>query len=121
MTQQPAVRTATKRRPAGLNGAVLRYRIMAFTTGVVLVAGCIMLILKDVLNVHHMEPATGLVWLGHGWLYLIYVIVTFMLGIKLRWSFPKFILVIAAGTIPTMSFVAEHFVMKRLREDGMVE
>ena len=37
------------------------------------------------------------------------------LGLKLRWPFLRIVLVAAAGTIPTMSFVAEHFVTKRVR------
>jgi integral membrane protein len=105
------------RRPMRDNfaGALLRYRIMAFTTGVVLLAGTITIIMKDVANVPHMEPETGLIWLFHGWLYLIYVIVTFFLGLKLRWPLWKYAVVMLAGTIPTMSFVAEHYVMREVR------
>jgi integral membrane protein len=101
--------------PAAYSGALLRYRVMAFTTGTVLVLGTVALLLKDVVHVHHMEPGTGLVWLAHGWLYLVYVITTFSLGLKLRWSWTRMVLVMAAGTIPTMSFVAEHYVTKAAR------
>lgn len=102
--------------PANVAGALLRFRVMAFTTGVVLLAGTIALILKDVANVKHMEPGTGFLWLGHGYLYLIYVVTVLILGLKLRWSLVRIVLVALAGTIPTMSFVAEHFVTKRVRE-----
>lgn len=101
-------------RVAAASGALLRYRIMAFVTGVVLLAGCIALILKGV-GVQHMEPGTGLLWLGHGYLYLVYVIITGLLGVKLRWPLPRYALVMLAGTIPTMSFVAEHFVTRAAR------
>jgi integral membrane protein len=104
----------TTLRPVN-HGALLRYRIAAFVTGVVLLAGTIMLILKDVFDVGHMEPATGLVWLFHGWFFLVYVILTFLLGLNLRWPIWKFALVMVAGTIPTMSFVAEHYVMREIR------
>jgi integral membrane protein len=77
-------------------------------------AGTIALILKYTTSLH-MEPGTGLLWLAHGWLYLIYVIVTAMLGVRLRWPLPRFALVMLAGTIPTMSFVAEHFVTRAVR------
>jgi integral membrane protein len=96
------------------SGALLRYRVMAFVTGFVLMAGTIALILKYTTSLH-MEPGTGLLWLAHGWLYLIYVIVTAMLGVRLRWPLPRFALVMLAGTIPTMSFVAEHFVTRAVR------
>jgi integral membrane protein len=95
--------------------ALLRYRIAAFTTGIVLLAGTIMIILKDVADVAHMEPETGLVWLFHGWFFLVYVILTFLLGLNLRWPLWKYAVVMLAGTIPTMSFVAEHYVTREAR------
>ena len=101
-------------RLAAASGALARYRVMAFATGVVLLLGCLALVLKA-LDVPHMEPATGIVWVAHGYLYLVYVIVTAMLGVKLRWPLPRFALVMLAGTIPTMSFVAEHFVTRAAR------
>ncbi len=106
--QQPPVAAG---RLDAASAALRRYRIMAFTTGVVLICGCIALILKAV-GVPHMEPGTGLVWVAHGWLYLVYVVVTGMLGIKLRWPLGRYALVMLAGTVPTMSFVAEHFVTR---------
>ena len=101
-------------RLAAASGHLKRYRIMAFTTGVVLLLGCLALILKAA-GVPHMEPETGFVWVAHGYLYLVYVVVTAMLGVKLRWPLPRYVLVMLAGTIPTMSFVAEHFVTRACR------
>lgn len=101
-------------RLASAAGALTRYRIMAFVTGVVLLCGCIALILKAV-GVPHMEPETGFIWVAHGYLYLVYVIVTAVLGAKLRWPLPRFALVMLAGTVPTMSFVAEHIVTRAAR------
>lgn len=101
-------------RLAAASSALTRYRVMAFVTGVVLLCGCIALILKAV-GVAHMEPETGFIWVAHGYLYLVYVIVTAVLGVKLRWPLPRFALVMLAGTIPTMSFVAEHIVTRAAR------
>ncbi len=42
--------------------------------------------------------------------------VTATLGVRLRWPLPRFVLVMLAGTIPTMSFVAEHYVTRAVRE-----
>jgi integral membrane protein len=108
---QPPVPAAVLDRSAG----TLRvYRFMAFLTGVVLISGCVALILKAATS-WHMEPGTGYLWIAHGWFYFIYVIVTATLGFKLRWPLPRYALVMAAGTIPTMSFVAEHFVTRAVR------
>jgi integral membrane protein len=90
------------------------YRFMAFLTGVVLLSGCVALILKYGTSLD-VEPWTGYLWVAHGYLYLIYVIVTGVLGFKLRWPIARYVLVMLAGTIPTMSFVAEHFVTRAVR------
>ena len=50
-------------------------------------------------------------WLFHGYFYLVYVITVAMLGVKLRWPLLRFVLVMAAGTIPT------HVVRRRARRD----
>ena len=39
---------------------------------------------------------------------MVYLIAAFMLAIRARWSLLKTVLVMAAGTIPLMSFVAER-------------
>jgi integral membrane protein len=109
---QPPVPAA---RLAAANGNLKAYRFMAFLTGVVLLSGCIALIFKYATSLH-MEPGTGYLWIAHGWFYLIYVIITAMLGFKLRWPLPRYALVMLAGTIPTMSFVAEHFVTRAVRK-----
>jgi integral membrane protein len=100
---------------AKLDGALLRFRIMAFVTGVVLICGTIALILKDAVGLHHMEPGTGLLWVLHGYLYLVYVITVLNLRIKARWHLVRMALVALAGTIPTMSFVAEHIITRYVR------
>jgi integral membrane protein len=112
--EETPVSTATATQ-AKVESALLRFRIMAFVTGVVLLVGTIALILKDVADVKHMEPGTGLLWLAHGYLYLVYVATVLNLGIKLRWPLVRIVLVALAGTIPTMSFVAEHVVTKNVR------
>jgi integral membrane protein len=96
------------------SGALTRYRIMAFVTGFVLLAGVVALILKYATSLH-VEPGTSILWVAHGYLYLVYVIITGILGAKLRWPPGRYLLVMLAGTIPTMSFVAEHFVTRAAR------
>jgi integral membrane protein len=108
----------TDGRPAAIDpsiaGVLLRYRIMAFATGFVLLSGTIALILKAA-GVQHLEPGTGWLWVAHGYLFLVYLVATAMLGFRLRWPLLRYLLVMLAGTIPTMSFVAEHYVTSRVR------
>jgi integral membrane protein len=109
--RQPPVSAA---QLASVTGVLRLYRFMAFLTGVVLLSGCVALILKYATDLD-MEPGTGYLWVAHGWLYFVYVIVTAVLGFKLRWPLPRYALVMLAGTIPTMSFVAEHYVTRAIR------
>jgi integral membrane protein len=103
-------------KPQKVGGALTRYRIMAFTTGVVLIAGCIALIVKAI-HPDGMEPLTGILWVLHGYLYLVYVISVADLALRVRWPLVRIIPIALAGTIPTMSFVAEHYVTRRVRAD----
>lgn len=109
--RQPAV---PAEKVAAAAGTLRAYRFMAFLTGVVLISGCVALIVKYGTSLD-VEPWTGYLWVAHGYLYLIYVIVSAVLGVKLRWPLARFLLVMLAGTIPTMSFVAEHFVTRAVR------
>jgi integral membrane protein len=109
--RQPGVSADTVAR---VRGNLTAYRVMAFVTGFVLVAATIALILKYATDLH-MEPGTGYLWIAHGWCYFVYVIVTVSLGFRLRWPLARYALVLLAGTIPTMSFVAEHFVTRATR------
>jgi integral membrane protein len=115
--RQPSVPAATV---ASAAGTLRAYRFMAFLTGVVLISGCVALIFKYGTSLD-VEPWTGYLWVAHGYLYLIYVIVTVVLGFKLRWPLARYVLVALAGTIPTMSFVAEHFVTRAVRTAAVPE
>jgi integral membrane protein len=101
----------TKQR---IGGALTRYRILAFATGVMLLLALAALIIKQI-HPDGMEPLTGILWVIHGYLYLVYVVSVVDLAIRLRWPLLKIVPIALAGTIPTMSFVAEHYVTKQVR------
>ena len=100
-------------------GALLRYRIMAFTTGTILAFGTVLLILKYT-DVENVKTLNAIVWIAHGYLFIVYLIATAQLGFKLKWPWLRMALVGLAGTIPTMSFVAEHYVTRDARASGAV-
>jgi integral membrane protein len=102
--------------PNGIDGALLRYRVMAFVTGVVLILGTIGFILQRTANITGaLDTGIGVLWIAHGYLYLVYVITTLHLGLKMRWHIVRIVLVALSGTIPTMSFVAEHYTTRFVR------
>ncbi|HIT75513.1 MAG TPA: DUF3817 domain-containing protein [Candidatus Avipropionibacterium avicola] len=51
----------------------------------------------------------------HGWLYLVLLITAFDVGRRVRWGWGRLILIMLAGTVPFLSFVAEHFATKDVR------
>jgi len=94
-----------------VKSALTRYRVMAYVTGVFLLLLTTNVILKYVLHTGHLGPWVAI---GHGWLYLIYVIVTVDLWFRTRMDVTRTVLVVLAGTIPFMSFVAERWVRTQL-------
>ena len=91
------------------------YRIMALVVGTVLVV--LSLFLVSVRVIGNPEPAFyGAAWMAHGYLFPVYVVATFMLSTKLKWSFTKTILIMLAGTVPFMSFITERQVTKQVAD-----
>jgi integral membrane protein len=83
---------------------------MAYTTGVVLATSCLFGFSFWPWAVS--KPVAGIMWTAHGYLYMVYLVTAFMLALRARWSLPKTVLVMLAGTIPLMSFVAERRVTR---------
>jgi integral membrane protein len=96
--------------------ALTRYRVMAWIVGVMLLLLVTAMVLKYEFGV---IESTGPVAIGHGWLYMIYVLLALDLTFRMRWSIPRIFFVVIAGTIPFLSFVAEHkvgWVRRRSRQ-----
>jgi integral membrane protein len=92
--------------PTTYRASLLRYRIMAFTTGTVLLVGCfVALPLRYAAGEH---GVSAVVWTSHGFLFIVYLIATADLGLRMRWGLVRLLLTMAAGTIPFLSFVAER-------------
>lgn len=51
----------------------------------------------------------------HGFLYIVLVICALLLALRERWNPVFAVLVALAGTVPFLSFVAEHYVTRRVR------
>ena len=92
------------------------YRIMAVVVGSVLLVLTGFLI--SVRGLQNPEPAFyAAAWTAHGYLFPIYVVATFMLSTKLKWSFGKTILIMLAGTVPFMSFLTERKVAREVASE----
>jgi integral membrane protein len=91
--------------------ALLGYRILAWTTGLWLIALCYEVVMKYGFGV------TDLSWIGvvHGWVYFVYLLFTANLAVKVRWPVAKTIGVLLAGTIPLLGIIVEHFQTKQIK------
>ena len=108
--------------------ALIRYRTLAYATGVFL-----LLLTLHVLVQWRQSASEGLAfgdapglgrWIPgaqhwvpmvHGYLYLVYVIVAVDLWFRARLPIGRTVLVVLAGTVPFMSFVAERWVTSHVR------
>lgn len=86
------------------------YRVLAIVTGTGLVVLTFVgLPLKY--GFHHGGVAEY-VGIAHGWLYMAYVVTTVLLWYSRRWPALKLVLVLLAGTVPVMTFLAERRVVR---------
>ena len=97
------------------------YRVLAYVVGTLLVLLALGMVMKYLFSdgsqiQSYGEDLTPIVAIGHGWIYMVYLVVAFALARRERWS-PAFTLVmLAAGLIPVLIFwvekQVEHKVLK---------
>ena len=100
----------------GLSGALLRFRVMAWVTGVLLVImSVIFLPLKYGFGLTEsgiLATLYDIGWQAHGWLYILYVAAGLDVCFRLRYSVIRTVGILLAGTIPFASFFADHYVTR---------
>lgn len=93
-----------------MRNALLRYRVMAYVVGTLLIVlVCIAVPLKYLADKPGMVAIVGVI---HGWLYMALIITAFDISRRARWSWQRLILIALAGTVPFLSFVAERSATK---------
>lgn len=105
--------TAASTSVAKIRPALLRYRVLAWTTGLWLLLLTGEMIAKYGFDVHTPN------WIAvvHGWVYFIYLLVTADLAVKVRWPIPRTVGTLIAGTIPLLSFFVEHVNANKVKRD----
>ena len=93
-----------------MHAALTRYRIIAWTVGVVLLV--LVLVAMPIKYIGGNDTLVALVGPIHGFLFMVYVALTFDLGRRARWALGRMVLVMLAGTIPFLSFWAERKVSR---------
>ena len=111
MTETPEAQPITPIEK--IRSALTGYRVMAWLTGIWLIALCYEIILKYVVKVD--DPPS---WIGvvHGWVYFVYLLFTANLAVKVRWPIAKTIGVLLAGTIPLLGIIVEQVQTREIKE-----
>jgi integral membrane protein len=89
-----------------VHGALIRYRVIAWIVGVGLLV--LVLVGMPLKYIGDNESVVAVVGPVHGFLFMIYLVLTFDLARRAKWPFGRMILVMLAGTIPFFSFWAER-------------
>lgn len=93
--------------------ALIRYRVMAYVVGTLLVVlVCVGLPLKYLGDNGQVVTWTAI---PHGWLYMLLLITAVDLGRRAKWSWRRLLLIALAGTVPFLSFVAERSATRDVR------
>lgn len=100
---------------AGVAGALTRYRIIAIVVSIGLVV--LFGIGVPLNHAAHISIVSAIVGPLHGFLYMVFLVLTFDLARRLDWPYGRMILVMLCGTIPVVSFVAEHRTTKLVRAE----
>ncbi len=100
----------------------LAYRVLAMIVGVLL-AFCALVALPlkylapEGSDLQQFGESASIMWVVHGWVFMLYVVVTFLLARRARWSVPFTALVLAAGLIPLIIFWVERRVVEKVRAE----
>lgn len=118
--------------PDDLRTPLRAYRTMAAIVGVLLVVLCLV-----GLPLHYGYLVSDAPWLAkesgagwalgsdiseylgvaHGWLYMIFLFSAFWLSRRAEWDIPFTAVTLVSGTVPLLSFWAEHRATRRVRAE----
>ena len=91
-----------------------RYRFMAIVSGIMsLLLWFVYMPVKYLMHNEHLHQSIIWIPIVHGYLYPIYVLFAIQFSISKRWSIPRVIALILAGTLPIASIAAERYVVKK--------
>ena len=96
-----------------VSGAVTRYRVMAWITGVFLIVMSAAMIAKYGYGI--IPGWYGIGWQMHGFFYAVYLLAVLDVAVRLQWNPVRIVLVALAGTIPVVGIVAERTVTRDIK------
>jgi integral membrane protein len=113
MTEQTRNPASARSRDRGVAAALTRYRVMAYIVGTMLLL--LVFVAMPIKYFGHQDGPVAVIGTAHGFLYCVYLLTAFDLALRARWRALGTVLVLLAGTIPFLSFVAERQVTRKTR------
>jgi integral membrane protein len=111
MTETPEAQPITPVEK--IRSALTWYRVLAWMTGVWLIALTYKVVVDTWLNIQELPSWISIV---HGWVYFAYLLAAFNLAVKVRWSIAKTVWILLAGTIPLLGIVVEQVQTREVKE-----
>ena len=99
-------------RLPGVDGALARYRIMAYAVG----TGLIILVVFSLLQtVAAVKPEVAVIGVIHGVLYIVYLLAALDLARRARFKLWQMAAMVGAGFLPFLAFIIERRITKMAR------
>lgn len=95
--------------------ALTRYRAIAWIVGVLLIL--LTLVAMPMKYLGDDPTMVAVIAPIHGFMYMVYLVLTFDLGRRANWPLKRMALVLVAGTVPFLSFVAERSVTREIHRE----
>ena len=105
-----------------MKNLLIAYRCLALVVGVLLAFGALVAVpLKyftaEGSSLQELGESASIVWVVHGWVFIVYVVVAFLLSRRAGWSLQFTALALVAGLVPLLIFWVERQVVRRVREE----
>ena len=106
-----------------MKGLLTTYRVLAIVVGVLLafcslVALPLKYLLTEGSTLQQFGEDASIMWLFHGWIFMVYVVVAFLLARKAGWSVGFTIVALVAGLVPLLIFWVERRVVHKLKAEN---
>jgi integral membrane protein len=92
-------------------GLLIGYRVMAYVTAVLLLVLVFYAVPVQIWG--HDKGPEAVIGMLHGYLYMVYLVLAFIITVKLKVPLVPMVLVLLAGTVPFGAFFAERNITHR--------
>jgi integral membrane protein len=90
-----------------------RFRAMAIICGINLLLLVVYMLAKHVFHLLDGKTAFVVIPIAHGYFYIVYILTVLQLAVQKRMPLLTIVALVAAGTLPLASFIAERKIVQK--------